>query len=313
MDVIANTIKPRKKIVSNLLKSTKNTSVYLMIMPTLILFILFCVYPVFYVIRVSFYEYDGMTQMKWIGLYNYRRVMHDSSWWVTVLNTLQLGIGIPIVQIPVALVLAVILNEKIKARTFFRTFFFLPNITSTAIMGIIFYFMFSSNSGIVNGILAKSGLIKAPVEWLSREYLAKLVIILFSTWANAGFYMVLFLAALQKIPREIYESAAIDGAGSLHSFFKITIPMLGQMFQLITMLSILNAMKLFDTVRVITGGGPGNRTQVITMYIFSYYFEPSGGPMQQGYACAVAMVGLVITGIVAAVYFLSSKQMAVEQ
>lgn len=294
--------------LGNPTKRSEYSIAFLMLMPTLILFLLFVAYPVFYVLRTGFFEYDGLSPMKWVGLYNYARVIKDGSWWVSVWNTLQLGIGIPMVQIPLALITAVILNGKIKGRNFFRVFFFLPNITSTAIMGIIFYFMFAAQNGIVNGILIKLHLINLPVEWLGKEYLAKLVIILFSTWAATGFYMVLFLASLQKIPREVYESATIDGANDRQTLFRITIPMLGQMFQIITMLSILNAMKLFDTVKVITGGGPGNKTEVMTMYMFRYYFEAASGIMQQGYAAAVAVVGLLITGMVAAVYYIFSKR-----
>jgi raffinose/stachyose/melibiose transport system permease protein len=282
------------------------------LLPTLTLFLVFSVYPIINVFYTSFFDYNGITDMKWIGIYNYLRVMRDSSWWITVWNTVHLGIGIPLVQIPLSLMLAVFLNGQIKGRGFFRAFFFLPNITSTAIMGIIFSFMFASYNGIVNGFLMQMGIIGKPIEWLGHEYLAKLTIVIFSTWAGTGFYMVLFLAGLQKIPKDLYESAAIDGATGIQSFFKITIPMLGQMFQIITMLSILSAMRLFDTVKVLTMGGPGNKTEVMTMYIFRYYFEPSGGGMQQGYASAVATVGLMITAIVAGIYLLSTKEMGQE-
>lgn len=281
---------------------------YAMVAPTVILFLAFCLYPIFYVLRLSFFDYDGMTQMTWIGGYNYMRVMGDKSWWNSVWNTIQLGILIPLVQIPFSLLFAVLLNGKLKGQNFFRTFIFLPSITSTAIMGIIFFFMFSSYNGIVNSVLMNMNLIRQPIEWLGKEWTAKFVLIFFSAWANIGFYMVLFLAGLQKIPGDVYESAAIDGATGLQTLTKITIPMLGDMFRTIIMLSILNAMKLFDTIKVLTGGGPGNKTEVMTMFIYRYYFEPGSGKMQQGYASAVAMVGLVITGIIAVLYLYCSKK-----
>jgi raffinose/stachyose/melibiose transport system permease protein len=302
----------RKRMSLRIKFSRDNMYIIPMLLPTLTLFLVFSVYPIINVFYTSFFDYNGITDMKWIGIYNYLRVMRDSSWWITVWNTVHLGIGIPLVQIPLSLMLAVFLNGQIKGRGFFRAFFFLPNITSTAIMGIIFSFMFASYNGIVNGFLMQMGIIGKPIEWLGHEYLAKLTIVIFSTWAGTGFYMVLFLAGLQKIPKDLYESAAIDGATGIQSFFKITIPMLGQMFQIITMLSILSAMRLFDTVKVLTMGGPGNKTEVMTMYIFRYYFEPSGGGMQQGYASAVATVGLMITAIVAGIYLLSTKEMGQE-
>ncbi|MGE5551356.1 MAG: carbohydrate ABC transporter permease [Bacteroidota bacterium] len=291
-------------------KYKDRASILLMLAPTLLLFAAFCAYPLAYVIRTSFFEYNGFTAMKWLGLDNYLRALGDESWWSAVWNTIQLGIGIPLLQIPVALVLAVVLNEPLKGRAFFRTFFFLPAITSTAIMGLIFYFMFSSFNGIINGLLMRTGLIGMPIDWLGREWTAKFVIVLFSTWANAGFYMVLFLAALQKIPRDVYEVAATDGANALQIFFRITVPLLGQMFKIITMLSIVNAMKLFDTIKVLTGGGPGNRTEVMTMYIFRYFFEYNTGIMQIGYTSAAAVIGLLIVGIISAVYYLSTKRIS---
>jgi raffinose/stachyose/melibiose transport system permease protein len=249
-----------------------------------------------------------MTEMEWAGLNNYLRLLKDDSWKNAIINTVQLGISIPLLQIPLSLFLAVTLNKNLKGTAFFRTFLFLPNITSTAIMGIIFSFMFSSYNGVINGILMNLNLIVRPVEWLGNELTAKLVITLFSTWAGAGFYMVLFLAALQKIPGDIYESAALDGANNRQVFFKITFPLLGPMFRIITMLSILNAMKLFDTIKVLTGGGPGQKTEVMTMFIYRYFFEPTGGAMQQGYASAASITGLAIMTIITIIYRVISSE-----
>jgi raffinose/stachyose/melibiose transport system permease protein len=285
-----------------------NLCAYLMATPTIILFLMFCAYPIVFILIKSFYESDGLTVNRWVGISNYVRMMSDRSWWSTVLNTVQFGFLIPLVQIPLALLLAVILNGKLKHKSFLRTVLFLPNITSTAIMGIIFYFMFSSYNGIVNQALMKLGLIKTPIEWLGKEGTAKFVIILFSAWAHVGFYMVLFLSALQRIPREVYESASVDGANSFQTLIKITIPMLGDMFRTIVMLSILSAMKLFDTIKVLTGGAPGNKTEVMTMYIYRYYFEPANGKLQQGYASTVGVASLIITGIVALIYLRLSRR-----
>lgn len=157
---------------------------------------MFCIYPAVHVFVVSFYKYDGITSMIWKGLENYERVFLDASWWKTVWNTVQMGVCIPMLQIPLALLFAVILNGKLKGKNFFRTMLFLPSITSTAVMGVIFSFMFSSYNGIVNGFLINSGMIDRPIEWLGNEWTAKLVIILFSAWSSVGFYMVLFLSGL---------------------------------------------------------------------------------------------------------------------
>lgn len=293
---------------SPLITPMDRISAYLMAAPTIILFLMFCIYPAVHVFVVSFYKYDGITSMIWKGLENYERVFLDASWWKTVWNTVQMGVCIPMLQIPLALLFAVILNGKLKGKNFFRTMLFLPSITSTAVMGVIFSFMFSSYNGIVNGFLINSGMIDRPIEWLGNEWTAKLVIILFSAWSSVGFYMVLFLSGLQKIPGEVYESAAVDGANTTQTFFKITVPMLGSMFRTVVMLAILNAMKLFDSVKVLTGGGPGKKTEVMTMYIYRYFFEPTSGKPQRGYASALSIVGLCVISIVAFLYMLASKK-----
>lgn len=303
MTVSAGTRK--KHMMPGALKDSR--AAYMMVAPTVILFLMFCIYPIIHVLFVSLFEYDGMTDMKYIGLYNYARVFRDGSWWKTVLNTVEFGLICPLIQIPISLVLAVILNGKLKGKNFFRTSLFLPSITSTAIMGIIFSFMFSSYNGIINGLLQKLGS-PTRITWLEDEKTAKIVIIMFSTWSHVGYYMVLFLAGLQKIPGEVYESAAVDGANTVQSFTKITVPMLSSSLRTIIMLSILNTMKMFDTVKVITNGGPAQGTKVMTMYIYSYYFEPERGKLQQGYASSLAIIGLIITAIIAVIYLVVSKK-----
>ncbi|QTQ13842.1 sugar ABC transporter permease [Treponema parvum] len=286
----------------------KHAAQYLMITPTVILVVLFGIYPVIYILYYSFMQYNGFSDPIFIGLYNYLRVFFDTSFWISVKNTLEFGIFIPLVQIPFALFLAALLNKKFKGSGIARAVIFVPNITSTAIMGIVFFLMFASYNGIVNGLLQASHIILKPIEWLGKGILAKLVVVVFCTWSGVGFYMVLFLAALQRIPHDVIESATIDGANSRQIFFKITIPMMGKMFQIISMLSILNTLKLFDSVKALTNGGPGNATDVMTMYIFRYFFENPGTP-QHGYASAVSIVTTFIILIVTGVYSYFTRKM----
>ena len=280
---------------------------FLMLLPMLILFVLFCLYPLIDSIYLSFTKYNGFTEPKWIGGENYVRLIKDLSWWKAVLNTFQFTLMAYVVQIPLSLLLAVIVNGKIKGRNFFRTLIFLPNITSTAIIGIVFFFMFSSYNGIINGILQNTGLIGKPVEWLGNVSSAKWIIILLNTWSQVGYLMVLFLAAIQKVPGELYESAKLDGASKWQQFVLITLPMLGQMFQVISMMCILNGFQLFDSVKVLTGGGPGNQTTVMALYIYNYFFTSTGA--QQGYASAVSVCATFITALAGALYyFVTSKK-----
>lgn len=292
-------------------KSRKNSRIkgiqmFLMLLPMLVLFFLFCAYPLFDSIYLSFTKYNGFTEPVFNGLANYKRLFSDSSWWRSVLNTFELTVMAYVIQIPLSLLLAILVNSKIKGQNFFRTIIFLPNVTSTAIIGIIFFFMFSSYNGIVNGMLQGAGLINRPVEWLGNVTSAKLIIILLNTWSQVGYLMILFLAAIQKIPTELYESATLDGASKWQQFKCVTLPMLGQMFQVISMMCILNGFQLFDSVKVLTGGGPGNQTSVMALYIYNYFFNSTGA--QQGYASAVSVCATLITAAVGALYFLVTSK-----
>ena len=203
---MSEAVKSRKK------KWCLHLQMFLMLLPMLVLFFLFCAYPLMESIYLSLMKYNGFTEPVFIGIDNYLRMLRDTSWWNTVWNTFQFTFMAYVIQIPLSLLLAVLVNSKIKGQNFFRTIIFLPNVTSTAIIGIIFFFMFSSYNGIVNGILMNTGLIGHPIEWLGQVFSAKVVIILLNTWSQAGYLMILFLAAIQKIPTELYESATLDGA-----------------------------------------------------------------------------------------------------
>lgn len=282
-------------------RRTERIQIVLMLSPLLLLFSMFCLYPLLSALYYSFTKYDGIGSTTFIGIGNYIRLLGDSSWWGVVGNTFQFTLMAYVMQVPLSLFLAVLVNSKIRGRSFFRTMFFLPNVTSTAIIGIIFFFMFSSYNGIINGILRATGLIGRPIEWLASASLAKWVIILLNTWSQYGFFMILFLAAIQKIPEELYESATIDGANKYQQFWRVTLPMLGNMFPVITMMVILNAFQLFDSVKVLTGGGPGNRTSVMALYIYNYFFNSTGA--QQGYASALSVCATFLTATVGFLYY----------
>lgn len=284
----------------------KGIQIFLMLMPMLVLFILFCLYPLVDSIYLSFHKYDGFSKPIFVGLSNYVRLAGDKSWWQAIANTLELTVAVYIIQVPLSLFLAILLNGKIRGKNFFRTVLFLPNVTSTAIIGIIFFFMFSSYNGIVNGILQNMSLIGKPIEWLGNPATAKLVIILLNTWSQVGYLMILFLAGIQKIPEELYESATLDGASKWQQFRNVTLPMLGPMFQVISMMCILNGFQLFDSVKVLTNGGPGNQTSVMALYIYNYFFNSTGA--QQGYASSLSVCATFITAAIGALYYLITSK-----
>ncbi len=287
---------------------------YIMITPMVLGFLLFTIYPIIYVVRWSFFDYDGFSTALFIGGENFVRLFsRDLNYWWSLLNTVIITVGKMALEIPLALLLAVLLNSNSKVNTFFRTFFFMPTIVSTAIVGLIFSILFGSYNGIINTLLVKSGLIGANIGWFGNKWLAMTVVVLASVWSHFGINMVFFLMGLQSIPKELYECADIDGANQVQQFFKVTLPMLLPILQIILMLAMVEGLKMSDLVLVLTNGQPGGQTEVVMTYIYKYFFPTdamSGGLIQYGYASSLATVTAIIVGVITVSYLKFSKKMS---
>lgn len=278
-------------------------SAYLMLVPTFALFAIFTIYPILWALRYMFYEYDGVSEMHFIGLENFIRVFtRDPEWWKSVSNTFLFASGKLIIEIPLALVLAFLLTQKIKGKGFFRCAYFMPTVTSAAVMGLVFSFLFSSYNGIANTYLEKLGIISKSLEWLADKKLAMLTVIIVSVWQNFGQNVILLMTGLLNIPEEIYESAKIDGANKTQSFFKITLPMLAPMLQLVLMLAIIGSLQSFDSIFVLTGGGPDRATEIMGIAIYNKFFASTGVVADYGYGATLAFVSAVIIGIFTVIY-----------
>lgn len=248
-----------------------------------------------------------------MGLGNFIRVFsRDPAYWNSLKNTFLIAGMKMIFEIPLALVLAVLLNNKIKGSSFFRVVFFLPSVFSIAVVGLIFSILFGAYNGIVNAILKNIGLITQNISWFSDKGHAMFVIILVSLWTTFGLNMIYFLMGLQNISKSLYECASIDGANEVQQFFYITMPLVAPILQLVLMLSVLGTMKMTDLILVLTNGAPGGSTEVVMTYIFKYFFsygESAAMEVQFGYASSMAVVTAVILGIVTLIYLKVSKKM----
>ena len=284
-----------------------------MITPMTIGFLLFSVYPIIWVLRWSFFKYNGYSEPFFVGLGNFIRVFsRDPAYWNSLKNTFLIAGMKMIFEIPLALVLAVLLNNKIKGSSFFRVVFFLPSVFSIAVVGLIFSILFGAYNGIVNAILKNIGLITQNISWFSDKGHAMFVIILVSLWTTFGLNMIYFLMGLQNISKSLYECASIDGANEVQQFFYITMPLVAPILQLVLMLSVLGTMKMTDLILVLTNGAPGGSTEVVMTYIFKYFFsygESAAMEVQFGYASSMAVVTAVILGIVTLIYLKVSKKM----
>lgn len=317
MKTSLNATPPKSGILKRIVKSVNkndNIPAYILIAPMLLGFLLFTIYPIFYVLRWSFFDYDGFRNAKFIGLDNFIRLFtRDKSFWASVSNTFIITIGKMLIEIPLALILAVLINSKAKINSLYRTIYFMPTIISTAIVGLIFSILFASYNGIINTMINELGLFSGRINWFGNRWLALLVVVLASVWTHFGINMVFFLMGLQSVPSELYECAEIDGANKLKQFFMITIPMLKPIMQIILMLAVVEGMKLSELPLVLTNGQPGGQTEVVMTYIYKYFFPTdsmSGGIIQYGYASSLAVVAALIISIITLLYLKLSKRMS---
>ncbi len=284
---------------------------YLFIFPSVFLTLVLGVYPLLWALRYMFYNYQGYGDPIFVGFGNFARLLRDAEFWQSVVNTGIYAAGKLIVTIPLSLILAFILNRKLRGRTVLRAIYYLPTVFSASVMSIVFFIIFNSYNGVLNQFLLKFHIIGAPISWLGPDY-AMLTTIMIAIWGAVGNYMLLFLAGLQGIPEDLYEAASLDGASEVRKLWSITIPLLGPVMQMIIMLAITISLKGYESIMVLTEGGPYGKTEVMYLYLFKLLFPVSPeAPVQQqlGYGSAVGFVTAIIVGIVTIMYFYLSRKL----
>ncbi|MDD9269230.1 carbohydrate ABC transporter permease [Paenibacillus sp. GCM10023248] len=284
---------------------------YVFILPSLFLTLALGIYPLIWAFRYMFYDYQGYGEEKFIGIDNFTRLLRDTEYWHSVYNTLIYAGGKLIIVLPLSLILAVILNRGIRGKVLLRAVYFMPTIISTSVMAIVFFTIFNSYNGLLNQFLLKYGLTSKAIDWLGPDY-AMLTVIIMAVWGAIGNYMLLFIAGLQGIPDDLYESASIDGANVVQKFWYITIPMLGPVLQMIVMLAIINSLKGYESIMVMTEGGPFGKTDVMYLYVYKLFFPVSAASptvQQIGYGSAAGFVTALIVGVITIAYFAMSKRL----
>jgi multiple sugar transport system permease protein len=273
--------------------NTESRTGYMMSLPYILYFLLFVGFPLFFSFILIFHKWNVITPMEWVGLRNFIRLFQDKLFFKSILNTLKfLIIHIPL-QIVVALLLAILLNQKIKARGFFRAVYFLPVIVSGVVITLLWRQLYAYDSGLLNTLLTSLGVSRIP--WITHPDWAMPSIAIMATWKNVGLYVVLFLVGLQGVPRYLYEAAEIDGASQTQQFFYITLPALNSTIVLVIILSTIGGFSLFIEPFVMTGGGPVNSTLSAMLYIYNqaFYFGHMGYAATLGFFFA-AIVLIVI-------------------
>jgi len=269
-----------------------------MIAPALTIYVVFVIYPLIRGAIVSLYQWNGLTPTTtWMGLRNYTNALQDPIFLLALRNTFQYAIGVTIAKNVLGLGLALLLNQKLRFRAFFRTAAFLPVMFAFVVVGVLWSWIYNPLFGLADHVLAFVG-IHNPPGWLSDPKLALWSVMWVDVWKWTGFHMVLFLAALQAVPQELYDAADIDGARTWARLRHVTIPTIRPVIALSVLLSLTGAFVAnYDVVYVMTGGGPLNSTQVALTYIVQTTFTGD----QVGYANAMSMILLVLVAIVGAV------------
>ena len=260
---------------------------YLMCLPAVILFTLFVILPFVEGCRVSFFKWDGFSNMKWVGLKNYANVMHDDVFWLAMKNTFVYAILVTVIKNVIALALAYVLARKFPLRTLFRTGIYMPVTLSYVVIGALWTWIYNPTFGLLNALLKALGLEHLIVGWLSDSRVALYSVVAVDVWKWIGYHMVLYLAGLQAISQDLYEAAALDGANGWQKFVNITIPQLNSTIVVNVLMSLTGAFASnFDIVNILTGGGPMHAAEVSLTYIMTTAFKYNS----MGKANAMSMI-----------------------
>ncbi len=239
---------------------------WLFLAPALLLLALFTFWPVLWGGYLAFTEYKIITPPTWVGLQNFEDLFEDPVFFVSLKNSLLYLLIVPAIQLG-AIVLAVLVNNSLPGIRLFRAAFYIPVVTSVSVVGIMWGWMYNEQ-GLVNAVLQALRVINEPIGWLSDDRIALFSLMLVTLWRGLGWYMVLYLAALQAIPNDIVEAAVLDGANRRQRFWRITIPMIMPTILLCTVLSTLSAMKVLEEVLIMTKGGPVSSTYTGLYYAY---------------------------------------------
>lgn len=268
---------------------------WLLTAPYAVFLLAFVAYPVCFALALVFLRWDLVTAPSFAGLDNVRLLSTDARFWQAVANTFVfLGLHLPL-QITTALTLAVALNRPLAFRAFWRAAFFLPVVISGAVVAILWNALYATDVGLINGLLVRAGL--SPVPWLTNPSTAMPAIAVMVTWKNVGFYVVIYLAGLQYIPRSCQEAIELDGASAWQRFRHLTLPLLLPQTILVVTLSTINGFQLFIEPYVMTGGGPLRRTLSVVLYLYTNAFSYQ----KMGYAATIGVALALIIGAVVAV------------
>lgn len=265
--------------------SKEKTAGLIFVAPAFLGTLIFIVLPSIFSFLLSFTKWNLLSSPTFCGLKNYTNILSDPLFYKVLFNTLFYSLSISIFGVIIPLLLAVIIDKKIKGAEVFKTMYFLPYITPMVIIAIVWEWILDPQRGIVNQLIFHS-----QTDWLYNPNLAMYSLILVSIWKNIGYNMILILTGLQGVPSSLYEASKLDGAGEIKTFFKITLPMISPMLFFVMLITMISSFQIFDLIYLMTNGGPENSTNVLVFWLYKNAFEY----FKAGEASAIAYVLFLI-------------------
>lgn len=286
------------------LKTRDNIAGYLFLLPNILGFIAFSLIPVFAAFGLSLTNWDGTQKTKFIGLENFADLAKHESFQIALKNTFVYAVAFVPLTLVVAIVVAILLNQKLHGVKIYRAVFFMPYISSAVAVSYVWAALLNPTSGPINTILKSVGIANPPM-WLTSPKWAMFTVVLISVWKNFGYYSIIYLASLQGVPAHLEEAARIDGANEWQVFHNVTLPQLRPVTFFCTIMAAIGSFKVFDQVYVLTEGGPGQATTTLVQYIYTNSFRN----YRMGYGAAAAVVLFLIIFIVTLIQFRGQKKM----
>jgi multiple sugar transport system permease protein len=281
----------------------------LFLLPFLIVYLLFTVWPMIKGVQMSLYKWTLIKRLKYVGWHNYQNMFHDQEFWASLWHSTIFVLLTTPTMIILAIILALIANRNSRLQKFYRSVFFLPSILSVAVASFLGLFIFQPYTGFLNSLLHLVHMLPAGKEifWLTETNLAWIAVGFLTLWWTVGFNFILYLSAMQDIPDEIYEAARLDGATDSALFWQVTLPLLAPITKTITMLQIIASFKVFLQIYIITGGGPLDQTRPVIQYIWQTGFRKNN----LGYAATMSyMLFFILLVLSALQYGLNNRKEA---
>ncbi|HEY9887325.1 MAG TPA: sugar ABC transporter permease [Candidatus Obscuribacterales bacterium] len=277
---------------------------YLFLAPALMVLGLTVFWPALQALYLSFtsYGFDVTQPPLWIGLENFQQLARDRTFWLTVKNTLLYLVGVVPVLAILPLLLAILVNQKLRGMAWFRAAYYTPVVISMVVAGIAWRWLYAEN-GLLNQVLIGLHLTESGVPWLTSPALALPSVMLVTIWKGLGYYMVIYLAGLQTIPVDLYEAAAIEGADGWRKHWDITLPLMRPYIFLVTVISAIAATKVFEEIYIMTQGGPLNSSKTIVYYVYELAFQE----LELSYACTVGLALFLVILVLSVVRLMGDR------